>query len=105
LGLETNGFCRFVCRCVCFWLRRLRPWCSSLEQLETAAKHGRNLRPFAKILVALTALREKKPEVARAQLTELVAEFPENALFASELAKLNVSAAVLYERGSTLHPA
>ena len=46
------------------------------------------LRPFAKILLALAALREKKPEVARSQLTELVAEFPENPLFASELAKL-----------------
>jgi predicted Zn-dependent protease len=43
--------------------------------------------------LALAALREKKTEVARAQLTDLVAEFPENPLFVSELAKLNVSAA------------
>jgi hypothetical protein len=63
-----------------------------IEQLETAAKHGHYLRPFAKILLALTALREKTPEIARAQLTELVAEFPENSLFASELAKLPRSA-------------
>jgi tetratricopeptide (TPR) repeat protein len=62
-----------------------------IEQLESAAKHGEYLRPFAKILLALTALREKKPEVARTEFTELVAEFPENPLFASELAKLNVS--------------
>jgi tetratricopeptide (TPR) repeat protein len=47
-----------------------------IEQLEIAAEHGHYLRPFAKILLALTALREKKPEVARAQLTELVAAFP-----------------------------
>jgi predicted Zn-dependent protease len=46
--------------------------------------------PFAKILLAMTALREKKPEVARAQLKELVAEFPDNPLFASELVKLKV---------------
>src|SRR5271165_1450495 len=39
--------------------------------------------------IPLAALREKQPEVARKQLTELVAEFPENPLFASELAKLN----------------
>jgi hypothetical protein len=65
-----------------------------IEQLETAAEHGHYLRPFAKILLALTALREKKPEVARTELTELVAEFPENRLFASELAKLGVSASV-----------
>jgi len=64
-----------------------------IQQLEIAADHGRYLRPFAKILLALAALREKKPEVARAQLTELVAEFPENPLFVSELAKLKVSPA------------
>ena len=59
-----------------------------IQQLEIAADRGRYLRPFAKILLALAALREKKPEVARAQLTELVAEFPENPLFVSELAKV-----------------
>ena len=62
-----------------------------IQQLETTANHGYYLRPFAKILLALTALREKRPEVAREQLTELVAEFPENALFAGELAKLSAS--------------
>ena len=61
---------------------------AGIQQLEIAADHGHYLRPFAKILLALAALREKKPEVARAQLHELVAEFPENPLFASELAKL-----------------
>jgi hypothetical protein len=64
-----------------------------IQQLEIAANHGHYLRPFAKILLALAGLREKKPEVARTQLTELVAEFPENPLFASELAKLEVSPA------------
>jgi hypothetical protein len=41
----------------------------------------------------MAALREKKPEVARAQLTELAAEFPENPLFVNELAKLKTSSA------------
>ena len=59
-----------------------------IQQLEIAADHGRYLRPFAKILLALAALREREPEVARAQLSELVAEFPENPLFANELAKI-----------------
>ncbi len=59
-----------------------------IQQLEIAANRGHYLRPFAKILLAMAALREKKPEVARTQLKELVAEFPENPLFASELAKL-----------------
>jgi len=62
-----------------------------IQQLEIAAERGHYLQPFAKIVLALAALREKKPEVARSRLNELVAEFPENPPFASELAKLNVS--------------
>ncbi|HET6936843.1 MAG TPA: hypothetical protein VFI72_18510 [Candidatus Angelobacter sp.] len=61
-----------------------------IQQLEMAAKSGHYLQPFAKIMLALAALREKKPEVARIQLKELVAEFPENPLFANELAKLDI---------------
>jgi tetratricopeptide (TPR) repeat protein len=60
-----------------------------IQQLEIAAARGRYLRPFAKILLAMAALREKKVGLARTQLMELVAEFPENPLFASELAKLD----------------
>ena len=65
-----------------------------IKQIEIAAASGRYLRPFAKILLALAALREKKPDVARSQLTELVAEFPQNSLFASELAKLKASSPI-----------
>jgi hypothetical protein len=61
---------------------------AGIQQLQIAADHGRYLRPFAKILLAMAALREKKPELARAQLSELVAEFSDNRLFAGELAKL-----------------
>ena len=50
---------------------------------------ARYLRPFAKTLLALAVLREKQTDVARTQLTELVADFPQPPLFASELAKLN----------------
>ena len=64
-----------------------------IQQLEIAAASGHYLRPFAKVLLAMAAMREKKPDVASAQLAELVAEFPENPLFASELAKLKVSSA------------
>jgi hypothetical protein len=59
-----------------------------IQQLEIAADKGHYLRPFAKILLALAALREKKTEVAQEQFKELVAEFPENPLFATELAKV-----------------
>lgn len=63
-----------------------------IRQLEIAAAHGRYLRPFAKMLLALAALREKKYSVARIQLMELVDEFPQNPLFVGELAKLDASA-------------
>jgi hypothetical protein len=59
-----------------------------IQQLEIAATNGHYLRPFAKILLALAALREKKSDVAHAQLTALVAEFPKNSLYTSELAKI-----------------
>ena len=66
---------------------------TGIQQLEIAADHGHYLRPFAKILLALAALREKTLEVARTQLKELVAEFPENPLYANELSKIAVSIA------------
>ena len=68
---------------------------AGIQQLEIAADRGHYLRPFAKILLALSALREKKPEIARAQFKELVAEFPENPLFANELANLTASPAAV----------
>jgi|SRR5580704_7070124 hypothetical protein len=61
---------------------------AGIQQLQIAADHGHYLRPFAKILLALAALREKQTELARIQLQELVTEFPENPLFTSELSKL-----------------
>ena len=64
---------------------------AGIQQIEIAADHGHYLRPFAKIMLALAALREQDTEVARTQLSDLVAEFPENSLFASELAKLKAS--------------
>jgi predicted Zn-dependent protease len=39
-------------------------------------------------MLALAAMREKNPDLARLNLRELVEEFPENPLFASELAKI-----------------
>jgi predicted Zn-dependent protease len=39
-------------------------------------------------MLALAALRERNSDVARQQLRKLVMEFPENPLFAAELAKV-----------------
>jgi hypothetical protein len=59
---------------------------TGMAQVEMAANRGRYLRPFAKIMLALASRREKQEERARLLWEDLAAEFPENALFARELA-------------------
>lgn len=56
-----------------------------MEQMQVAADHGRYLKPFAKILLALASEREHDTVRARRLLTELTNEFPANPLFAREL--------------------
>ena len=63
-----------------------------MQQLTLAANSGHYLRPYAQLLLALSALREKDPGLARTEFTQLVAEFPGNPLFARELAKLQPGA-------------
>jgi len=58
-----------------------------MEQMQNAADNGHYLKPFAQILLALAARREKKNELAQRLLRELTEEFPSNQLFASEYAK------------------
>ena len=58
-----------------------------MQQVAWAASHGHYLRPYAKLLLALAALREQNPSLARSEFSELAAEFPTNPLFAMELAK------------------
>ncbi len=48
---------------------------------------GRYLQPFAKILLALAARREKQDAVAQKLLRELSEEYPGNSLYAAEYAK------------------
>jgi len=60
-----------------------------MQQLARTAAQGNYLRPFAKILLALAALREKQPDLARTELRQLAAEFPQNPLFVRELSLLN----------------
>lgn len=59
-----------------------------LQQLQKAASNGEYLRPVAKMFLALAAMREKRVDLARKQLQELKAEFPENPVFARELQRL-----------------
>jgi len=58
-----------------------------MEQLEKTIDNGRYLQPFAKILLALAARREKQNAVAQRLLHQLSEEYPESPLFATEYAK------------------
>ncbi len=59
-----------------------------LQQLQKAAANGQYLRPVAKMILTLAALREKRVDLARKQLQELATEFPQNPIFARELKQL-----------------
>ncbi len=59
-----------------------------MSQLQMAVEHGQYLQPFAKALLALAALREKRPQLARTLFEDLHREFPTNPVFARELALL-----------------
>src|SRR6516164_4404334 len=58
-----------------------------MEQVAKTADNGRYLRPFAKIVLALAARREKQNALAQQLLRELNEQYPDNALFASEYGK------------------
>lgn len=59
-----------------------------LEKLKITAERGRYLQPFARLLLAVAALRDKNPKQARAILQSLARQFPNNHLYAEELARL-----------------
>jgi hypothetical protein len=59
-----------------------------LDELRRAAEKGHYLKPYAKMLLGLAALREMQEEVARKEFADLAIEFPANPLFALELARL-----------------
>ena len=61
-----------------------------MRQLSRTAssEHAQYLRPFSRLMLALAALRERNSDLARQELRELTREFPENPLFAKELAKI-----------------
>lgn len=75
------------------WLLRLGGAQTDREQgvakLRLAAAKGRYLLPFARLLLAVAALRDKDRDRARGILRQLVAEFPKNRLYARELARLD----------------
>jgi len=59
-----------------------------MEQVQKTADNGHYLKPFAQILLALSARREKKDALAQKVLKDLTEEFPGNAVYEAEYAKV-----------------
>lgn len=58
------------------------------KDLELTAAQGHYLRPLAELLLAVAAVRDKDTATARELLSSLAKEFPNNPLYAEQLAKL-----------------
>jgi hypothetical protein len=60
-----------------------------VKNLELVARDGHYLKPFAKILLGIIDLREKRPRDTEKLLEDLAHDYPSNPLFRKELAKLS----------------
>jgi len=63
---------------------------AGIQHVLLVANEGHYLKPFAKILLAIAALRDKKPRDAEMWMQDLVKSYPQNPLFRRELDKLAV---------------
>jgi hypothetical protein len=63
-----------------------------LEEIRQTALHGHYLEPFAKLLLAVAALRENNPVRARELLGELHGRFPDNELYTREMDRIDKGA-------------
>jgi len=59
-----------------------------ISRLRLAAQKGDYLAPYARLLLAVAALRDNDPATARRLLQGLADEFPKNDLYAKELARI-----------------
>ncbi len=62
---------------------------TGLEKLRVTAAKGRYLAPFARLLLAVAAMRDSNSAEAHNLLSGLAAEFPSNPLYTQELGRLN----------------
>jgi hypothetical protein len=60
-----------------------------LQEIRETALHGHYLEPFAKMLLAVAALRDKDPVHARELLGELHRRFPDNELYSREMNRID----------------
>jgi hypothetical protein len=63
-----------------------------LQKLKIVAAEGHYFKPYAKILLAIAAVRDKNRPAAEKLMVELAREFPGNGLFKDEVKKLSCSA-------------
>lgn len=61
---------------------------TGIEKLQLTAARGHYLEPYARVLLAVAALREHDQQRAKQLLQGLVREFPQNQLYATELARI-----------------
>ncbi len=61
---------------------------AGIQKLQMTATQGHYLLPFARLLLAVAALRDKNRPEAKALLQNLAQEFPNNELYRQELARL-----------------
>jgi hypothetical protein len=59
-----------------------------IEKLKLTAEKGRYLAPFAKMMLAVAALRENNPRQAKDILVYLSVQYPRNPLYRQELLRL-----------------
>ena len=60
-----------------------------LEEIRETALHGHYLEPFAKLLLAVAAMRDHDPTRARELLGELHRRFPDNELYTREMDRID----------------
>lgn len=75
------------------WILKLGGFSGDKQQgmadVERAARHGRYLAPFGRILLAIAYVRDKDTARAREMLVGLNRDFPKNPLFPREIARLD----------------
>jgi hypothetical protein len=62
---------------------------TGIQKLRLTAMNGHYLLPFARLLLAVAALRDKNLNEARALLQNLATEFPNNQLYRNELKRIH----------------
>jgi len=63
-----------------------------IDELQLVAKQGKYNGPFARMMLAVIAMREKRPAEAETLLAALATEYPQNPLIREELARARKAA-------------